>query len=1037
MIGAFLNRWLTGWRASGLIGLGVIVLILLPIVLGANSYITQLLLTLFIFAVFGHGWNLLAGYCGLLSFGNQVYVGIGGFTMGILAYYGGVHVWIALPIAGLVCAAFAYLLAVPVRHSLVGAAVLKPVAVAVAIWIGYEILVYYDPWWDIFGDPYVRRVMILLVIFLGAMPLLTLEGAYFAVATWLIAAAVGTVFNEWKLVGAGGGMRIPSTVSLEEMYYVGLVLLVFSTWIIHALLKSKIGLALTAVRDDAEAAATVGVDVAKVRLVAFVLSGGLTGLAAGLYFVDAVSITPPSAFTVFWSAYFVFVVVAGGMGTLSGPIIGAAIFVVIDRMLSGWLDQPLLVLGIASVLVILILPRGVVGVVDALRHARDGRAAWRDLFETTALADLVDLVRHRRSRQTGQGVVAAWLVPGSPLPMLRPDADGWAQFREGYQDAARIIDRARPDVILVYSTQWMAVLDQLWQTRPRVRGVHVDENWHEFGDLAYDFDIDADLALACIEQSGDLGIRAKPVNYDHFPIDTGTIVAANALNADSKYPLALTSNNLYHDGDMTGRLAALAVQVAADQGKRVAIIGVGGLSAAQHRREIDPSEDSFAGDADDYWNRKLLDALIAGDEAALRTMLPDYVSHAQPDMGMKHLDWLLGGTAGQWCGAVVHAYGPIYGAGSAVIELALNDKVARRGRSRGVPDQPRQRTGAATRKPAPDADAPAPIAEQAERQPTPTSKPARVRQDADRPATVAVAGAAGTNGFLYREFKTQAEIDAQYDVEGSVDDFGVYVDFFLSNSERVRKKLKPVLDIPYGPTAAEHIDFYPARAPDAPVHLFIHGGYWQSLSSKEFSFVAEGLVDAGVAVAIVNYDLCPNVTMTEIVRQNRAAVKWLYENARRYNSDPDRISVSGHSAGGHLTAMLMATDWAGTYGLPQDVVKSGCAISGLFDLAPLQHSWLQPNLQLNAEEIARNSPIHHLPQSAGPLIVTLGGDESAEFHRQSDDFLAAWTRAGLQGTYLDLPGANHFTVLEGYMDRRSPLCDAILRQIEQTRRTAG
>ena len=249
----------------------------------------------------------------------------------------------------------------------------------------------------------------------------------------------------------------------------------------------------------------------------------------------------------------------------------------------------------------------------------------------------------------------------------------------------------------------------------------------------------------------------------------------------------------------------------------------------------------------------------------------------------------------------------------------------------------------------------------------------------------------------------------------------------------MRRKLKPALDIAYGPTAAEHLDLYPARAPDAPLHLFIHGGYWHSLGSKEFSFVAEGLVEAGVAVAVLNYDLCPNVTMTEIVRQNRAAVKWLYENAARHNCDPDRISVSGHSAGGHLTAMLMATDWAGAWGLPADVVKSGCAVSGLFDLAPFEHSWLQPKLRLNAEEIERNSPILHIPQAAGPLIVTLGGDESAEFHRQSQDFLAAWTRAGLAGAYLDLPGLNHFTVLEGYMDRRSPLCSAILRQIEETR----
>lgn len=1031
MLGSFLDRWLTGWRARALVAAGIVVLILLPPALGPDSYVTQLLLTLFIFAVFGHAWNLLAGYCGLLSFGNQVYVGIAGFTMGILVYYGGVHVWVALPIAGLVSAAFAYLLAIPVRSSLIGPAVLKPVAVAVAVWIGYEILVYYDPWWDIFGDPYVRRVMILLVIFLGAMPLLTLEGAYFAVATWLIAAAVGTVFNEWKLVGAGGGMRIPSSVTLEEMYYVGLLLLVFATWIIRSLLNSRIGLALTAVRDDAEAAGTVGVDVAKVKLLAFVLSGALTGLAASLYFVDAVSLTPPSAFTVFWSAYFVFVVVAGGMGSLSGPIVGALIFVAIDRLLSGWLDQPLLVLGLASVVVILVLPRGVIGALDVLRRARDARSAWRELFEATALADPIGRFGRRRRAGDGNAVVAAFLVPGTPLPLLRPDAPGWKALFDGYKDAARSLEKARPDVLLVYSTQWIAVLDQLWQTRPRVRGIHVDENWHAFGDLAYDFDIDAELARACIDRSDDVGVRSKPVNYDRFPIDTGTIVAANLLNPDSRWPLAVASNNLYHDGALTGRLAALAVQCAADQGKRVALIGVGGLSGAVHRREIDPAEDSFAGDADDHWNRRLLDALIAGDASQLRALLPDYAANARGDMGMKHLEWLLGGTGPQWRGAYIHAYGPVWGSGAAVVELALDDRTARRGRARGIPAEARRRLTAggdaadvrATASTVRAAPAPKPAA------PAQTDAAAAPRR---APGPAAAAAAAGT-GFLYRNFRTQAEIDAQYDVEASVEDFGVYVDFFLSNSERVRRKLKPTLDIPYGPTAAEHLDLYPAKAPDAPVHMFIHGGYWHSLGSKDFSFVAEGLVEAGVAVAVLNYDLCPNVTMTEIVRQNRAAVKWLHGNARRHNCDPDRISVSGHSAGGHLTAMLMATDWAGAYGLPQDVVKSGCAISGLFDLAPFEHSWLQPKLKLNAEEIERNSPIRHIPASAGPLIVTLGGAESAEFHRQSQDFLAAWTRAGLEGAYLDLPGLNHFTVLEGYMDRRSPLCSAILRQIEETR----
>ena len=260
----------------------------------------------------------------------------------------------------------------------------------------------------------------------------------------------------------------------------------------------------------------------------------------------------------------------------------------------------------------------------------------------------------------------------------------------------------------------------------------------------------------------------------------------------------------------------------------------------------------------------------------------------------------------------------------------------------------------------------------------------------------------------------------------------ISADTWISSSpaaRAVRKKLGPRLDVPFGPTTAETLDIYPAARSDAPIHMFIHGGYWHSLSSKEFSFVAEGLVAAGVTVVINNYALCPEVTITEIVRQNRAAVAWLYRNAATFGGNRSRLYVSGHSAGGHLTAMLLATDWERDFGLPPDLVKGGTAISGLFDLEPFVHSWLQPKLRLTAEEIDRMSPIRHVPDRASPLIVTLGGDESAEFHRQSETFLAAWTEKGLDGRYLDLPGRNHFTVLEDYMASGSPLCRSILRQM--------
>ncbi|MEW5860255.1 MAG: alpha/beta hydrolase [Cyanobacteriota bacterium] len=283
--------------------------------------------------------------------------------------------------------------------------------------------------------------------------------------------------------------------------------------------------------------------------------------------------------------------------------------------------------------------------------------------------------------------------------------------------------------------------------------------------------------------------------------------------------------------------------------------------------------------------------------------------------------------------------------------------------------------------------------------------------------------------MLYRNFSTQAELDAEYDVEKSVPDFTVYADFYVKTSASVRSALPCQLKVPFGPTLAEHLDIFPTAQPDAPILVFIHGGYWRLLSSQEFSLVAKAPVEAGVTVVVTNYALCPTVTMDEIVRQSRAAVAWIYKNASSFGGDRHRIYVSGHSAGGQLTAMLMATDWEETYGLPADIIKGGCAISGLFDLMPFPYTWLQPALQLNWGEVLRNSPIRHIPDKAGSLIVTYGGDESQEFQRQSDEFLAAWKAKGLKGEYLPQPGKNHFTAIDGFLDVNSDLCTAILRQM--------
>ena len=283
---------------------------------------------------------------------------------------------------------------------------------------------------------------------------------------------------------------------------------------------------------------------------------------------------------------------------------------------------------------------------------------------------------------------------------------------------------------------------------------------------------------------------------------------------------------------------------------------------------------------------------------------------------------------------------------------------------------------------------------------------------------------------LYRHFATQAELDAEYDVGQPFPDFAPIAAFYEDSSARAREELRCHLDVSYGPTRAEQLDIFPADQPNAPILIFLHGGYWRASSSKDYSLVALGPVSAGVTTLVVNYALCPHVTIDEIVRQCRAAVAWAYRNAASFNGDPGRIYVAGHSAGGHLAAMALLTDWETDYGLPADSIKGGCVVSGLFDLAPLPFTFVQPSLQLTWGQVLRNSPIMHLPTVAAPLLVSYGGQESGEFRRQSDDFLAAWRANGLDGSWLPQPDKHHFNAIDGFADADSPLCRAVLRQMQ-------
>lgn len=276
----------------------------------------------------------------------------------------------------------------------------------------------------------------------------------------------------------------------------------------------------------------------------------------------------------------------------------------------------------------------------------------------------------KSTKGTGDAtVVAAFLLPGSPLPMVQGDNPPWGRLAAAMTAVGESLATVKPDTIVVYSTQWIAVLDQLWQTRAKLAGVHVDENWHEYGDLPFDIRIDTRLANAAIENTTKAGIKAKGVDYDGFPLDTGTISAAHFLDPQNRLPFVITANNVYHDWERTASLGRIASDTARQLSRKVAVVGVGGLSGSFFRHTIDIRQDRVASAAEDAWNRKMLGLMEAGDVATLLAECPRYAQEARVDMGFKHMAFILGALGNTFRSATVHAYEPLYGTGGAVVEF--------------------------------------------------------------------------------------------------------------------------------------------------------------------------------------------------------------------------------------------------------------------------------------------------------------------------------------------------------------------------------
>jgi len=279
----------------------------------------------------------------------------------------------------------------------------------------------------------------------------------------------------------------------------------------------------------------------------------------------------------------------------------------------------------------------------------------------------------------------------------------------------------------------------------------------------------------------------------------------------------------------------------------------------------------------------------------------------------------------------------------------------------------------------------------------------------------------------------RAFLSREYNNRALVPDHAQYFARWAERSAHARATMTCYLDREYGPAPGEKLDIFPARKGDGSVLMFIHGGYWRSLDKRDFSYLAPTWVDAGVSLVVVNYDLCPTVTIEEIVCQMLRASAWLYRHAEEYGMDEERLFVCGHSAGAHLTAMLMAALWpVFDPGLPRDLFKGGLAISGVYDLRPLvEVDFLSADLRLDEAAALKVSPAFLPPATRAPVYTCVGGLESSEFKRQNALLAQRWRSA--VAADVPMPGRHHFSVVDELANPASALFAGAKRMMKLDR----
>jgi arylformamidase len=289
------------------------------------------------------------------------------------------------------------------------------------------------------------------------------------------------------------------------------------------------------------------------------------------------------------------------------------------------------------------------------------------------------------------------------------------------------------------------------------------------------------------------------------------------------------------------------------------------------------------------------------------------------------------------------------------------------------------------------------------------------------PVNTVLTGPAGYRGMPL------AELEAQYSPSSRVQDLSWFLAEYAHRSEAARSGSQVRVGLRYGTGARETLDYFPAGAPDAPLHVYVHGGYWQELSKDESAFAAPGFAAQGINFVALGYGLAPECSLDEIVAQVRGGLAWLLSRSGELGFDPRRVFLSGSSAGAHLVAMALLPGWVPGGGHPADLFAGAVLLSGIYDLEPLLPTYVNAKIGMDAVVARRNSPIFALPDRLPPVIVARGGVETEEFARQHEEFVLAIAERGGAAQDLVIERRNHFDLPFDLGDRETRLGHAVSR----------